>query len=78
DVFPSLHVLITLILLDHDRRFVPRRFRFMMLPAAGLMLATVYLRYHYVVDLAAGFGLFLLLRRIGLPRVARADSLCRQ
>jgi hypothetical protein len=26
DVFPNLHVLITLILLDHDRRFAPRRF----------------------------------------------------
>jgi hypothetical protein len=74
DVFPSLHVLIPLILLDHDRRFAPRRFRFMLLPTAGMMLATIYLRYHYAVDVAAGFVLFLLLR-MGLAAVAHADNL---
>jgi hypothetical protein len=58
DTFPSLHVLVTCVLLDHDRRFVPRRFRFMLLPAAGMFLATLYLRYHYAVDLAAGLALF--------------------
>jgi hypothetical protein len=58
DTFPSLHVLVTCVLLDHDRRFVPERFRFMLLPAAGMFLATLYLRYHYAVDLAAGLALF--------------------
>lgn len=62
DVFPSLHVLITCVLLDHDQRFVPRRFRLMLLPAAGMVVATVYLRYHYAVDLIAGFGLFAAVR----------------
>jgi hypothetical protein len=34
-----------------------------MLPVClGLFVSTVYLRYHYVVDLFAGFGVFLVLR----------------
>ncbi len=67
DTFPSLHVLVTCLLLDHDRRFVPCRFRLVLLPAAGMLLATLYLRFHYAVDLAAGFALFLFIRRAGTP-----------
>jgi hypothetical protein len=67
DVFPSLHVLVTCVLLDHDRRAVPSRFRCMLLPAAGLVASTLYLRYHYAVDLLAGLVLFLGLRRALTP-----------
>jgi hypothetical protein len=63
DVFPSLHVLITCILLDHDWRHVRRRFWMMAGPSFGLLISTVYLRYHYAVDLLAGFLLFLALRQ---------------
>jgi hypothetical protein len=62
DVFPSLHLLVTLVLLDHDWREVRRRFWIMLLPAVGLAFATIYLRYHYAVDLIAGGLLFLILR----------------
>jgi hypothetical protein len=62
DVFPSLHVLVTCVLLNHDWRFVRRRFQIMVLPALGLLFSTIYLRYHYAVDLAAGFALFAALR----------------
>jgi len=62
DVFPSLHLLVTLVLLDHDWREVRWRFWIMIVPAAGLIVATIYLRYHYAVDLLAGGGLFLILR----------------
>jgi hypothetical protein len=62
DVFPSLHLLVTCVLLDHDRRAVPVRFRCMLLPAVGLVVSTLYLRYHYAVDLLAGLALFLVLR----------------
>lgn len=54
DVFPSLHVLMTLVLLTHDWRFMRRRFAVMILPAIGLTVSTLYLRYHYAVDLLAG------------------------
>jgi membrane-associated phospholipid phosphatase len=62
DVFPSLHVLVTCVLLNHDWRYVRRRFQVMVLPALGLLFSTIYLRYHYAVDLAAGFALFAALR----------------
>jgi membrane-associated phospholipid phosphatase len=62
DTFPSLHVLITCILLDHDWRHVRQRFWIMLLPSLGLMASTIYLRYHYGVDVIAGFLLFLALR----------------
>ena len=62
DVFPSLHILITCVLLDFDWRETRWRFWIMILPAIGLGASTLYLRYHYAIDLVAGFGLFLLLR----------------
>lgn len=62
DVFPSLHVLMTCVLLEHDRREHPRRFRWMLPVAVGLVVSTVYLRYHYAIDLVAGFGVFVAVR----------------
>lgn len=59
DVFPSLHVLITCVLLDHDRCHARRRFWVMLAPASLLFLSTVYLRYHYLADVAAGLACFL-------------------
>ena len=66
--FPSLHVLVTTILLDHDWRLCRRRFWWVAGPAAGLLASTVYLRYHYAVDLLAGFGAFAVLRATILRR----------
>ena len=63
DVFPSLHVMVTCILLEHDWREVRRRFWIMLGPCIGLFISTIYLRYHYAVDIFAGFLLFLLLRQ---------------
>jgi len=57
DVFPSLHCAVTAFLLHFDRRHSPRRFRWLVVPCAGLWLATVYLRYHYFIDVLAGFAL---------------------
>lgn len=55
DVFPSLHCAVTAFLLWFDRRHAPGRFRLLLLPCLGLWLATVYLRYHYFIDVAVGF-----------------------
>jgi len=66
DTFPSLHVLIACILLDHDWRHVRRRFWIMVVPSLGLLVSTIYLRYHYGVDVLAGLLLFLTLRAVFL------------
>ncbi|MCP3098901.1 phosphatase PAP2 family protein [Myxococcus sp. K15C18031901] len=59
DVFPSLHVYITLVLLAHDRVSHPLRFRLLLPVAVLLVLSTLVLRYHYAVDLLAGAAWFL-------------------
>jgi hypothetical protein len=66
DCFPSLHVLITCILLDHDWRHVRRRFWMMVFPSMGLLISTVYLRYHYGIDVLAGLLFFLVIRTVFL------------
>ena len=75
DTFPSLHVLITCILLDHDFRHVRRRFWIMIIPSLGLMISTVYLRYHYAIDLLAAFLLFVALRTTFLKGERREVTL---
>lgn len=56
--FPSLHLLITFLLVEHDRRVCRGRFWAMLTPVTGLLVSTLYLRYHYAVDLLAGAALF--------------------
>jgi membrane-associated phospholipid phosphatase len=54
DCFPSGHVAVALVCWLLARR-IDRRFGFVFgLLAAGVTLSTVYLRYHYVVDVLAG------------------------
>lgn len=58
DVFPSLHVATTTYWIGFDvlaGRW--RRACWMALPGAGLCLSTLYLRYHYAADVAAGLAL---------------------
>ncbi len=78
DVFPSLHVLITAALLAFDYRNGSQRFRIMLLPFVGLVVSTVYLRFHYAVDLLAGAAVFMiawLVFRVEGPRdVATVDG----
>lgn len=54
DVFPSLHTAITLFLMGSLWPRHRRVFFTLLLPAAGLCMATLYLRYHYAVDVLAG------------------------
>lgn len=60
DVFPSLHGLLTAVMLAHDYQRHRRRFWIMLGPCTGLLISTLYLRYHYAVDLIAAAGIFLL------------------
>ena len=59
DAFPSLHVLVTISLLACDWRWFRARFRIMLLPAAGMIVATIPLRLHYAADLLASTVLIL-------------------
>ena len=67
DVFPSLHVAVSAFILLFDRRFAVWRYRVYLPAAVGLWISTLYLRFHYGVDVLAG----ALLAVIGL-RVAFA------
>jgi membrane-associated phospholipid phosphatase len=55
DAFPSLHTAMTTVLLGMMWRDARRLFWTYLPVALGLYLATLYLRVHYAVDVAAGF-----------------------
>ena len=55
DVFPSLHCAVSCYILFFDRRYKLWRYRLYFLPCVGLWISTIYLRYHYLIDLIAGF-----------------------
>ena len=57
DVFPSLHCAVSSYFLFFDRKHKPLRYKCYLVPCAGLWLSTIYLRYHYFVDVVCGFGL---------------------
>ncbi len=60
DAFPSGHTAIALTVLYLAYRF-KRRFFWILLPiVTALIFSTVYCRYHYVVDIMAGFGLMFI------------------
>ena len=70
DVFPSLHVAVSAYLLGFDARVEPARARRWALPVAGLWLSTLYLRYHYGVDVVAGLALAATALTLALRRHA--------
>ena len=59
DVFPSGHTMITLVVIYLSIKLKSRS-RFFLIPAGTLLIfATVYLRYHYVIDLIGGLVFML-------------------
>ena len=54
DVFPSGHTMMTLVLIYLSARYKVRSRWMLYVTGALLIVATVYQRYHYVVDLMAG------------------------
>lgn len=55
DAFPSLHVAVPAFILAFDFLHKRRRFWICLLPCMLLWFSTLYLRFHYVVDLLFGF-----------------------
>ena len=60
DVFPSVHVAASLYLLLFDRQHWRRRFWWALAPCILLWFSTLYLRFHYFVDLLAGMAVGLI------------------
>jgi len=54
DCFPSGHTALTLYCLYNARKLTPRLFRVMLVPALGLITATLVCRFHYGVDVLCG------------------------
>jgi membrane-associated phospholipid phosphatase len=61
DCFPSGHTEMTLLTLYYARRFHHKTFWFFLPLGTAIILSTVYLRYHYVIDVAAGVVLAFLI-----------------
>ncbi len=57
DCFPSGHTGLSLISLVHVARFLPRLLPLYVALVGSIMVATLHLRYHYVLDLVAGIFL---------------------
>ena len=57
DAFPSGHTAITVLVLWLAYRYNKRYFRIALPVVSALIFATVYCRYHYVIDVIAGFAL---------------------
>jgi len=57
DAFPSLHAAILLTTLMFALRHDRRMFYWLIVPAIGTTVSLVYCRYHYAVDVVAGFAI---------------------
>jgi membrane-associated phospholipid phosphatase len=57
DAFPSGHALLSMIVIVMSWRLHRPTFRVVVGPALGCVVATMALRYHYVVDVAASLAL---------------------
>jgi hypothetical protein len=58
DAFPSGHALMSLVVIALTWRLYRPSFKYVLGPCLGCILATVALRYHYVVDVLASVTLF--------------------
>jgi hypothetical protein len=54
DCFPSLHTAITVIVTTYAYKYRRWLFWFFLPVNIGIVAATIYLRYHYVIDIIAG------------------------
>ena len=71
DAFPSGHTAVALMTLYYAWKFRERILVFLLVPAvAGLIVSTVYLRYHYVIDVIAGIALTALTVYLAPPLMA--------
>lgn len=69
DAFPSAHTALSLVFLVHGFRLFPRwRWRVPLAVAvAAIIFSTVYLSWHYIIDIAAGAAFAVLVLVVVLP-----------
>ena len=65
DVFPSGHTQMTLIVMYLAVKFRSKNKLFFLIDGSLLIFATVYLRYHYVVDLIGGLVFMIMTMILG-------------
>jgi membrane-associated phospholipid phosphatase len=73
DCFPSGHVELTMLAWWSSRRISKSLFRIYSVYTLCIVFATVYLRYHYTIDLVAGAVVALILIRVA-PAMYRSLS----
>jgi membrane-associated phospholipid phosphatase len=74
DAMPSLHAEIAILLAYLSKKLKLKSFYFYLPYCLLMMLATVYLRYHYVIDLIAGAALALVAVWIGKLMYQKNDT----
>jgi len=67
DCFPSGHTELTLLVLYYSRKLHRKTFWRFLPFGIGIIVSTVYLRYHYAIDVAAGALLALLVIAVAVP-----------
>lgn len=67
DCFPSGHTELTLLVLYYARSFHRKVFWWLLPLGTGVIISTVYLRYHYVIDVVAGALLAVVIVLIAKP-----------
>ncbi len=67
DCFPSGHAELTLLVLFYARAFHRRVFWWLLPLGTGVIVSTVYLRYHYVIDVVAGALLAVVIVMMAKP-----------
>ena len=60
DAFPSGHTEITLLTMMYAKRYSKSYYYILLIIGTSLIISTVYLRYHYVVDVIAGIVLAII------------------
>jgi len=74
DAFPSGHTEMTLLTMFYAWRYSKKYFWILMVVGNSLILSTVYLRYHYVVDVVAGIFLAILVAAFARPIYNRLEE----
>lgn len=67
DCFPSGHTELTILILFYSYRFHRPTFWWVLPAGSALIVSTVYLRYHYVIDVIAGVALAAVVIAIARP-----------
>ena len=74
DCFPSGHTELTLLVLIYARSFHKKVFWCLLPLGTGVIISTVYLRYHYVIDVVAGLLLAIMIVIIARPVYRALDG----